>query len=65
VGENRKKVNEVLRRVLDRKRANEARVRTLAHEAEQEAEELQRAVADMDLPSYADPPFACPPDEAK
>ena len=60
---NRKQVNAVLRRVLDRKRQNEARVRRLALAAEEEAEELQRAVADLDLPSYADPPFACPPDE--
>jgi hypothetical protein len=62
---NRKQVNAVLRRVLDRKRQNEARVRALALAAEEEAEELQRAAADLDLPSYADPPFACPPDEAK
>jgi hypothetical protein len=62
---NRKQVNAVLRRVLDRKRQNEARVRRLALAAEEEAEELRGAVADLDLPSFVDPPFACPPDEAK
>ena len=62
-GENRKQVNAILRRVLDRKRAEEARRRSRAHAADEEAQHLQRAVADLDAPSFADPPFACPPED--